>query len=224
MPQIFGWEHLTYVAIVTVVMISLFYWMQSFDEAKNQRMIKITAVLLLLAIIWNRVSITQKNGITALLPDSYCGTSSLCLALITLTLRKDHPALHSVAYVGLIGGFLTLIYPDFIGQHHSIFYPMTISGLLHHTISVFLVMIMLKTGYLKPKLKKWYLLPIGLSFYLSYGIFLITIVGLNDAFYIYQPVLENTPFNWFVLGIILLPTHVVILYLWERVEKLRLNR
>lgn len=220
MPQIFGWEHITYSTIVISITIGLLIAIKKHVKKveTNDRIVKATALILLIMIIWNRITISLDSDLVSFLPDSYCGTSSLVLALITLGLKKDNAALHSVAYTGLLGAILTHIYPDFIGQHPSVFYPKTISGLLHHSVMMFLVLLMLVTGYMKPRLKKWHLLPIGLSFYISYGVFLITMLDVSNPFYIYKPVLDNTPFNWFGLGIIFIPVHAIFLYVWERVE------
>jgi membrane protein implicated in regulation of membrane protease activity len=96
---------------------------------------------------------------------------------------------------------------------------MTISGLVHHTVTFYLVFLMLKSGYLKPELKKWHLLPIGLSIYMVYGLFLVTVVGYGDAMYIYHPILEGTFLDWDVLGVIFLLLHFLFLCLWELTQK-----
>ncbi len=221
MPQVYGWEHIIYLTIVIGIMITLFILIKKYVKEEKQVIlsIKITGVALLIAIVWNRLSICLTRDHWNFLPDSFCGTTSLALSLSAIFLKKDHKIFHCVAYLGLLGGSLTLIYPDFIGQADSIFYPMTISGLIHHTISVFIVILMLKTGFLKPQLRKWYLLPLGLSGYMTYGIFLITVLNYDNALYIYEPILSGTKLNWFVLGIIFLTMHAVFLTIWEYAQK-----
>jgi hypothetical protein len=223
MPKIFGIEHIIYFTIVVTIMIISIIFIKKYlkDNAEKQSLlIKLIAFLLLIAIIYNRVSIAVGHqDYRTLLPDSFCGTSSLVLALSTIYFKKNNDILHCVAYLGLVGGTITLIYPDFIGQADSIFHSMTISGLLHHTIMVFLVIVMLITGYLQPSLKKWKILPIGLSFYMIYGLILITVIGLDDAMYIFNPALSGTIFNWFGLGLIFIPIHLLFLFVWDKICK-----
>jgi len=143
----------------------------------------------------------------------------LVFSLSALIFKKNSNIFHCLVYCGLLGGTLTLAYPDFIGQSDSIWYPMTISGLVHHTVMLFLGILMIRTGYMKPELKKWYILPIGLSFYMSFGLFLITYLGYNDAIQIYTPVLEDTPLDWLVLGVLFMSLVALFQILWGRLEK-----
>lgn len=212
MPHVYGIEHFLYLFVVLILYTLGFYFIKKYIKTEKQVsfVIKAIGVLLLLSIIWNRISIAiLRDGWDNLLPATFCGATSLALSLSAIFLRKDHPVFHSVAFIGFLGGLITLIYPDFIGQSDSIFYPMTISGLWHHTVMVFLVLVMIWKGYLVPTKKKWYLLPLGLAVYMMYGIFLITELGYNDAMYIYEPILEGTKLNWFVLGVIFLPYHFI---------------
>lgn len=217
MPEIYGIEHFLYILVSLLVMVILYRviikWAS--DEHKALVVIRIMGGVLFLAIMWNRLSIALTHGsFSGFLPGSFCGASSLFLSIGTMTLRKNSVFFHSVAFVGLYGGLTTLIYPDFIGQSDSIFYPMTISGLVHHTVMVFLIIMMVRLGFLKPELKKWHLMPIGLSFYMVYGLFLISELGYGDAMLITKPILSGTPLNWFVLGLMTLSLHAGLLYLY----------
>ena len=224
MPQIYGIEHILYLLVTISIMTALTILIDKKVHTTKQKevTVKLIGVALLLAILWNRTSIAiLRNGISSFLPGTFCGASSFALAIAVLICKKDSPVFHSVAYTGLLGSILTLVYPDFIGQDVSFFYPMTISGLVHHTVTFFLVLIMIRTGYLKPELKKWHLLPLGLSVYMVYGLFLITVLGYGDAMYIYQPILEGTILDWDVLGAIFLALHLVFLVIWDLIMKRR---
>jgi hypothetical protein len=219
MPQVYGWEHLIYLTIVIGFMTIAFYTIRKYvkKELTLTILIKITGFLLLAAILWNRYSISYyRDGFNYFLPDSFCGMTSLVLSLSAIFCRKDHKIFHCTAYIGLFGGLLTLIYPDFIDQNESFFYPMTISGLIHHTLMVFLVLMMLMMGYVKLKLSNWPVLPLGMCLYMTYGIFLITVLDYKDAMYIYEPILPHTLLNWFVLGILFLVIYTIFLFIWDR--------
>jgi len=221
MPHVFGIEHALYILvslIVGVVMYKTIVRVASTD-AKKVRAIRIIGGVLLAAIIWNRLSIAiTRDNFESLLPGTFCGASSLFLSLGALLLRKNSPYFHCVAFVGLYGGLTTLIYPDFIGQSDSVFYQMTISGLVHHTVMVFLFVMMVRLGFLVPDLKKWIYFPTGLAFYMVYGLFLITKLGYGDAMLIHEPILEGTPLDWLVMGVIALSLHGGFLGVWTTLK------
>jgi len=222
MPKVFGPEHLIYVCCAVVLMATILIVIKKYvkSERSLSLIIHSVGIVLLCAIVWNRLSICMlRDGMRQLLPGSFCGTSSLVLSLSAIFCKKDSPIFHCVAYIGGLGGLLTLIYPDFIGQADSIFYPMTISGLVHHTVMVLLVLIMLKTGYLKPSLKKWHYYPIGMSLYMVYGLFLLDALHYGSAMYIDSPILEGTFLYWWVLGPIALALHTLFLLLWTYAEQ-----
>lgn len=221
-PKEFGLSHLLYllVSIIVFVLLMIFIKKKVKTEKALNITIKILGGLLLASILFNRISVSYlKDGFKFFLPSSYCGLSSIALGIVAIFGKKDNIFLHSIGYTGLLGGIMTLIYPDFIGQGSTIFYPMTISGLLHHTITVYIVVIMLMTGYLKPDIKKWHILPIGLSFYVMYGTFLIHVIGYSNSMYIVNPILEGTIFYWYVIGIIFLVVHYIFLYVWDKTLK-----
>lgn len=218
MPQVYGLEHFLYLFTVFSIYAVGFYLIHKYIKTEKQVtwLIKGIGLVLFLAIMWNRISVSAlRDGWAHFIPSTFCGFSSLALSLGAITLKKDHPFFHSVAFVGLLGGLLTTFYPDFIGQSDSIFYPMTISGLVHHSVMVFLVIVMIQTKFLIPTKKKWVYLPLGLSLYMTFGLFQITVLGYNDAMYIYHPILEGTPLNWFVLGMIFLPYHFIFVSVFD---------
>ncbi|TVP94360.1 MAG: hypothetical protein EA374_07040 [Acholeplasmatales bacterium] len=222
MPKVFGIEHGLYTLLTTLVMVGVLLFLRK--EAKAGKLLdtwfRIGGGVLLAAIIWNRLSIAiTRDNFSNLLPGSFCGASSLFLALGLLTLKRNHPFFHSVAYIGLIGGLITIIYPEFIGQGDSIFYPMTISGLVHHTLIVWFVVFMLIHGYIRPSWSMWHWYPIGLAFYMIYGLFLITVLGYDDAMLIHAPILSGTPLNWFVMGWLVLLVHGVFMLIYLGVPK-----
>ncbi|MGD9909757.1 MAG: hypothetical protein AB7U79_04030 [Candidatus Izemoplasmatales bacterium] len=218
MPQVYGLEHFLYLFTVFSIYAVGFYLIHKFIKTEKQVtwLIKGLGLVLFLAIMWNRISVSAlRDGWDFFIPSTFCGFSSLALSLGAIFLKKDHPFFHSVAFVGLLGGLLTTFYPDFIGQSDSIFYPMTISGLVHHSVMVFLVIVMIQTKFLIPTKKKWFYLPLGLSLYMTFGLFQITVLGYNDAMYIYHPILEGTALNWFVLGMIFLPYHFIFVSVFD---------
>lgn len=221
-PQLYGWQHILYLAITITLMTAL--WITIKKCARSERAVriavKLTALVLLAMILWNRWSICYyRDGFAFFLPQSFCGFSSLALALSVLLLPKDSAVLHCVTYVSILGGTVTMFYPDFIGQNESFLYPMTISGMLHHTVAVFLGVSLIMTGYLVPRLKKWVYLPLGLCVYIAYGMLLITALGYSDAMQLYTPLIEGTVLTWYFTGFLFCLLHFGFLFVWERLKR-----
>lgn len=210
-PKIFGWEHITYLVIfVTSTIIGAICSKKFAKNEKTQNIIlKSLALALLITIITNRISIVFKTETpkwVELIPDSYCGMSSLVLALATLVGKKDNNVLHFVWFMALLGGIITMFYPDFIGQNESIFYIPTISGLLHHSIAIVVVILLFLFKHIDVTYKKWYCTVWGFTAYITVGAFLIGALGKSDAFHIIDPLLSGTPLNTWVV----MPIYIVV--------------
>ncbi len=217
-PEIWGWQHITYLAIFAVIAAVSIFLIKKY--VKNEKtlvcILKGVAALLLASVIWNRASIAVKNSNPMnLIPDSFCGISSFCLSLSLLIGKKNCRFFHFVCYVGFIGALLTLVYPDFIGQDESFWYPPTVSGLLHHTVMLYAIILMVITGYFTPTIKRWYCLPIGLSFVLTFGQFLISALGYDDAVYINHPLLPDSIFTWYFTGMLVVIVSLLIMLTFE---------
>lgn len=225
-PQIFGWQHFTYLGIFVVLSVAGLIVAKIFakDETVQNIILKSTAIALLIAIVTNRFSIVFKGANpdwVQLIPDSYCGMSSLVLSMAVLIGKRDNAVLHFVWFIAILGGCITMVYPDFIGQNESIFYIPTISGLLHHSIAIVLVIMLFLFNHITVTYKKWYCTVIGFMAYITVGAFLIGAMGKNDAFHIITPMLSGTPLHTWVI----LPIYVVVygttLAIFELVRKKR---
>ena len=211
-PEVFGWQHLTYIAIFVVLAVVSLVLIKKFvkDEKVLTIIIKSVAGALFLAILWNRISIAIKNSNALyLIPDTFCGLSS------------------TISYLGGVGGLISIIYPDFLSQNPSFFYSPTISGLLHHTIMFYLVILMLLTKWFVPTLKKWAWLPLGLCCVMTYGLFLMSALGFSGAMNITYPLLKGTIFSWWFTGILLIALSTLIMCafdyfnIWRKNKKLK---
>ena len=218
MPKVYGWEHLTYLAVCIVVAAAAIFFVRKYAKTEKTLSIVMRAVggALFACILWNRISLCIKNSnALTLIPDTFCGISSLILSLAMLIGKRNNIVFHFICYLGFVGGTLTLAYPDFIGQAASVFYPPTISGLLHHTVMVFAIILMLLTKYFVPTLKRWYVLPLGLCCVMTFGIFEITALGFNNAMQIFTPLLPDTVFTWWFCGALLLPFSYIVMLLFD---------
>jgi uncharacterized membrane protein YwaF len=91
MPQIYGFEHIIYLIIMISMMVVATVLIKKVVHTERQLtfVIKIVGGLLLIAILWNRWSVSYyRSGFDSFLPGSFCGASSLFFALSTLFLKK----------------------------------------------------------------------------------------------------------------------------------------
>ncbi len=224
MPELWGLEHITYIIVSTIIGASVL--LLSFLFIKNEKgrviVLKILAGLLFISILTNRLSQVFRYETVrwyCIIPDSFCGMTSLVLSLGVLFGKKDNVILHFGWLLGLFGGISTVIYATFVGQAPSIFYIPTISGLLHHSFSAMLVVAVLMFGYMKITYKKWYCTFFGLTCYMTLGAFLMHTFNLSDAFHIAEPLISGTPLTAWVMAPMYAVGYAVIVLLIEVFRK-----
>lgn len=229
MPHAYGWEHIVYLVLFFAAFIGslVAIKLKVKKEKTLEIIIKSVGGFLLALIIWNRIAIAFHRGTAwGLVPDSFCGVASLCLAVCVLCFKKDALPFHWVCYIAFYGGLIVTFYPNFLGQNSSFMYPATISGLLHHGVAAYLSVLMVITGYMKPCLKKIYAFPIGLSFMMCWGLFLMDAFGeivpdFEHAMFIRDPLIPNTYLTWYVMFVVLIAATAGGLFLYEYILKRR---
>ena len=208
--SVFGTVHILYLlATVPLSVVGLFL-IKRFAKSEKSRQIvlKSLAVLLLIWIVINRLSQVYRYDEVRweqILPDSFCGMTSLVLALSVLLGKKDNPVYHFVWHLGLVGAVITVCNPTFLDQGPSIFYLPTISGLLHHSVALVLVIALLLLNQIQITYKKWYCTLFGFTSYLTVGAFQMAVFGFADSFHIVEPILDGTPLTAWVMA----PLYVV---------------
>lgn len=175
----------------------------------------------MLAISVNRCAIANNNiDLLLLMPGTFCGITSLVFALTVLFTKKDSAFMHFVVYIAFAGAFVMLIYPNFIIGANTIFYPLSsFSGLIHHSIMLLLVLLVFTTGYFKPNIKRWYAVPLGLTCYMTYGLFLYDILD-KRALSIGEAFEGINGLTWFNVGLIFLSVYAIFLIAYALIEKL----
>ena len=226
---VFGIEHFLYIGITASMAIAGLLCAKKFAKSEKSQTIilKALATALLISIIANRLSQVFRYGMVRweqIIPDSYCGMTSLVLALAVLFGKKDNDALHFTWVLAIFGGISTVIYPAFIGQGPTIFYLPTITGLLHHSLSATVSIAVLLFKQLHITYKKWYCTLFGFTCYITLGAFLIGCLGIPDAFHIYTPLLDNTPLTTWVMAPIYIVCYSIIILLIEIIRKRRKNK
>lgn len=219
MPKIFGIEHFLYILVFTILSICsiMLILKRKKDERFIRKVVIFAAITNLVLVICNRLSVCAKFDwdYRQLYPTTFCGTVSFVFPIALLVCKKDSNVLHFISYCAFFGGLLTLIYPDFIGQSNSIFYPATITGLLHHSAMLYNFLLIVLSGYFVPSIKKIGCLSLGLCALMTLGIFNITILGYDDSMYIFHELISGTIFSWFFVGIIFILLHAIFLLIFD---------
>ena len=223
-PQLFGIEHILYIIISTIVGGGIVFCAKRYckDEKSQGVVIKALALALFISILANRLSQVFRYDTVrwyCIIPDSFCGMTSLVLSLGVLFGKKNNAVLHFTWLLGLFGGVSTVIYATFVDQNESFFYLPTISGLLHHSFSATLVIALLMFKQIDITYKKWYCTVFGFTAYLTVGAFLMHTFKLNDAFHIAEPLLSDTSLTAWVMAPMYLGAYAIILFIIELARK-----
>lgn len=222
--ELFGFQHILYIIISTIIggLIVFISWKFVKDPKKKTIILKILGVLLFVSIIINRLSQVFRYGTIrwyCIIPDSFCGMTSLVLSLAVIFGRKDNAILHFVWLMGIFGGVSTVIYATFLDQGPTIFYLPTISGLIHHSFSAVLTVSLLFNKQIDITYKKWYYTLFGFTAYITVGAFLMHTFDMSDAFHIVEPLLPGTPLTAWVMGPIYAVCYGIILFVIEMIKK-----
>ena len=222
--NVFGGVHIIYLVItLSLSFLGLFFAKKYAKSQKSQTIIiKSVAGLLFISILVNRLSQVFRYGLVRweqIIPDSFCGMTSLVLSLAVLFGKRDNPVYHFVWALGLVGSIITIFYPTFLNQGPSIFYLPTISGLIHHSVTLVMVAFLFLFKQIEVTYKKWYCTIFGFTAYLTVGAFQMAVFGFNDSFHIVEPMLSGTPLTAWVIAPIYLSCYALVLFIFEIVKR-----
>lgn len=228
-PKIFGIEHILYLVITTVIAVTTIILAKKKLKTDKQQtiFIKCLGLILFITILTNRISQVFCYGKTQwhlLIPETFCGMTSLVLSLAVLFGKKDNPIFHFVWLIALFGGIAATVYANYIPDFDTFFHITTITGLLHHTISATLIVALLIFKHIHITYKKWYYPLLGFTCYFTIGAFLMATFNLEDAFQMAKPLVENTPLTaWFVAPIFAV-VYTIIIFTIEFIRKKQKNK
>ena len=222
--DVFGGVHWVYLAItLTLSVVGLFCAKKFAKSEKSQKIIlKCIAGMLLIWILINRLSQVfryQNVRWEQIIPESFCGMTSLVLSLSVLLGKKDNNVFHFAWFLALVGAVITLAYPTFLDQGPTVFYLPTISGLLHHSLALVMVVALLLFNQIHITYKKWYCVLFGFTAYFTVGAFQMSVFGFSDAFHIVEPMLSGTPLTAWVIAPIYLFGYAAVIFTIEMIRK-----
>ena len=219
----YGVEHILYIVITTALAVAGLLLAKKYAKTEKAQsiFIKSLGALLLVSIVANRLSLAtiMYNNWVFILPESFCGTTSLVLSLAMIFGKKDNPIYHFCWLVALFGALATAVYPEFIDQNPSFFYIPTITGMLHHSVSGMAVIALFMFNQITLSYKRWKDIVFGFTSYIAYGAFLIFVIGRGDAFSMINPVVPNTPLTVWFMAPIYIVADIIILSIIEIVRR-----
>ena len=224
--NVFGGVHLLYLGITLPVSALVLFLVKKYAKTEKSQniVLKSIAALLFIWITINRLSQVYRYDNVRweqMIPDSFCGMTSLVLSLAVLFGKKDNPVYHFVWLLGLVGSVITVFYPTFLDQGPTVFYLPTISGLLHHSVTLVMVLALLLFDQIHITYKKWYCTFFGFTAYLSVGAFQMAVLGFSDAFHIVEPMLEDTFLTAWGIAPIYFSAYAALLAVIELVRRKR---
>ncbi len=213
-----GIEHILYLIICAIILsITAIILKKKINNDKQiEIMFKILGFIGLVAIILTRISLSiDENNYFYLIPDSYCGITSFLTSISLLFFKKNNIILHAVWLIGLVGMSASLLYPNFLSKTPNIFYFSTITCLLHHTITLFNIIMVFIFKYLTLTYKKaWTQIVFG-SGYVLLAFFLIYVCGIKEALNIFVPVVNNTKLYFAAMLPMYVVVYVVLIFIIE---------
>ena len=227
--ELWTWPHILIIVFailavsVSLVLIKLFVK----KEKTLLWIIRIAGLVLLTTIIVNHIDVVryevdiEKNvGIVfgkevpytwlmVALPFTLCSFSSLLLPFGCF-MKKDNFIVHALYPLAIMGGIVNIFIPNYLGNQ-GFFEIRTWTGLLHHILSMWIVLLMLLTGFIKPVMKKIYYQPIMLLMIIVLG--LIELQGLHFA----EAMAIETDlsgFMWYHLCLGLILADFIFTFIW----------
>jgi len=227
--NVFGGVHLIYLGITLPLSALALYFAKKYAKSEKSQniVLKSIAAMLFIWIVINRLSQVYRYSDVRweqILPDSFCGMTSLVLSLAVLFGKKDNAVYHFVWSLGLVGAVITIFYPTFLDQGPTVFYLPTISGLLHHSLTLVMIIALFLFDQIRVTYKKWYCTFFGFTAYLTVGAFQMSVFGFSDSFHIVEPMLEGTPLTAWVIAPIYAVCYALVLWAFELVRKYRRNK
>lgn len=225
--KVFGTEHIIYVSFTILIIVGLFVLLPKLNltEQKKEILFRGLGTLLFICILINRISVTyydvvinKREGYSwlNLIPNTYCGFCSLVLSITFMFGKKDNFILHSIGYLGMCGGFITIFYPDFLDSQ-AFFDIRSITGLLHHTLMFILMFFAIVLGYMRPTIKKVYYFLLGIIVIILIGLLELYVLGFKKGMQLNEPLIKSLPIltSWYVVDVTLVLCHFIFLVLYE---------
>lgn len=230
MPQLFGIEHILYLVISILITLLVIVLAKTFlkNEKSQTILIKCLGGVYLFLILLNRYYVSYYwgpvyGGNEPFAPKSFCGVISFFFSISLILCKKNSKVFHCLAYLGLVAGLISTVYANYINQGDttvfncpSIFFPPTITSLLHHSFMWGMALLLFVLGWVKPNIKNWIDFPAGWAFLTLYGCIINTIYNRSDGFNNASPIISDLTSPKIFL--IVIPFFTLFILIWDAIE------
>lgn len=231
--KIYSWQHFLLVGILLALMaLGIFLIIKKIKTDKSRYIFfAILSGISLALLIAGRIShiyhnIQDKTMVECwgeqrpynwfmLLPDSFCSIVSLVSPIIIICKKyKNNKFLEATYVIPFLGMASNLIYPEYLSRL-PFWEFRTWFAVIYHAIMGYLIIALMITKDIKPKLKNWYYMPIAIAFFITLGMFELTCLHFCEAFNLTHHLVEgNIITSWYFicLGYILSDLLVRLVY------------
>lgn len=202
--HIFCTEHILYLIVSLLLSAAAIVFIKLYCKSPKVQTIAVKAsgALLLALILLNRTACYIYTE-HYFFPTSICGNLSLVFSILLLFGKPDNASFHFIVYPAIVFCLCANVYPTYITQDPSFWYLPTISGLLHHSVSIYSAVMLITIRWVKPGIKHMLAFPIGYGIFIIYGLFNITALGYEDSMNILEPIISlgSLDLTWYLIGI-----------------------
>lgn len=220
---LYSLHHTLFVVLFAVILAAavLVYKLALKTDRARDIFIRCLGGALFISLVINRIALTLWNnngiGVREMIPNTYCGMSSLILGLAVAFGKPNLKIFQFLFYLELFGGLACVFYPTFLLQGPSFFFFPTITGMNHHALGAILCIILAVSGWFKPSLKDWYVFPLGICAYTVFGLFLLDVLHIRHTMIIDEPIIGGTPFKWWFVLLVGTPLIAAISLGYEKI-------
>lgn len=215
--EAFEGPHLLVIAlwIISTILLILFTFLFAKSEKSKVLVIKITAGVLLLATTLSRfIYYDWKPSFIDFLPNSFCSTMGFVLPLFILLCKKDSKTLFYAIFAGFMGGVITVLSGDDIGQAR---FQNTVISYFYHGLMSSLSMLCVAVRYSTPTLNKVPRLFVALCVMVVYGIFSNQVFGYSNNMFLNTPLIDGTILTWWFVGIMFILIAIAVAIVYEAI-------
>ena len=229
--ELWTWPHILIIAFSLISIVASLVLIKLFVKSEKALLwiLRISGIVLFVTIVVNHIDVVrfdveiEKNvamvfgketpytWLMVALPFTFCSFSSLLIPFGCF-MKKDNFIVHALYPVAIMGGIVNIFIPNYLGNQ-GFFEIRTWTGLLHHILSMWIVLLMLLTGFIKPSMKKIYYQPIMLMIIIVLGL-----VELQGLHYAEAMAIETTlsGFMWYHLCLGLILADFIFTFIMEK--------
>ncbi len=229
--ELWTWPHILFIVLTILVLGASLTLITLFVKKENTLLwiYRISGIVLFVTIVVNHIDVIrfdveiEKDVVMVFgketpytwwmvaLPFTICSFASFVIPFGCF-MKKDNFIVHSLYPIAIMGGIVNIFIPNYLGNQ-GFFEIRTWTGLLHHILSMWIVLLMLLKGFIKPSMKKIYQLPIALLIILALGLIELQAFHYAEAMAIET---DLSGFMWYHMDLGLILADFIFTFIMEK--------